>query len=57
MEKNIARYTLRISPVLLQKFEYIADFEGRSKNKELEQMIKHRIAEFEQKHGKIEIEK
>ena len=57
MEKNIARYTLRISPVLLQKLEYIADFEGRSKNRELEQMIKHRIADFEQQHGKIEIKK
>lgn len=57
MERNIARYTLRVSPVLLEKLEYIADFEGRSKNRELEQMIKHRIAEFEQKHGKIEIEK
>ncbi len=57
MDKNIARYTLRVNPVLLEKLEYIADFEGRSKNRELEQMIKHRIAEFEEKHGKIEIKK
>ena len=55
-KKNIARYTLRISPLLLQKLEYIADFEGRTKNRELEQMIKHRIAEFEEKYGKIETE-
>lgn len=57
MEKNIARYTLRISPVILEKLEYIADFEGRSKNRELEQMIKRRIADFEAEHGKIEIKK
>lgn len=56
MEKNIARFTLRVSPLLLEKLEYIADFEGRTKNRELEQMIKHRIAEFEQEHGKIELE-
>lgn len=57
MDKNVVRYTLRVSPILLEKLEYIADFEGRSKNRELEQMIKHRIAEFEEKHGKIELEK
>jgi len=56
MEKNIARFTLRVSPLLLEKLEYIADFEGRTKNRELEQMIKHRIAEFEREHGKIELE-
>ena len=32
---------------------YIAEYEGRTKNKELEQMIKKRIAEFEKEHGKI----
>ena len=56
MEKNIARFTLRVSPLLLEKLEYIADFEGRTKNRELEQMIKHRIAQFEHEHGKIELE-
>jgi len=54
MEGNLVRYTLRVSPQLLEKLAYIAEFEGRSKNKELEQMIKRRIAEFEETHGKIE---
>ncbi len=54
MEGNLVRYTLRVSPQLLDKLDYIAEFEGRSKNKELEQMIKRRIAEFEEAHGKID---
>ncbi len=47
------RYTLRINPVLLSKLGYIAEYEGRTKNKELEQMIKKRIAEFEREYGSI----
>lgn len=54
MEGNLVRYTLRVSPQLLDKLDFIAEFEGRSKNKELEQMIKHRIAEFEKQHGVID---
>ena len=50
-----ARYTMRIDRDLLEKFGYIAEYEGRTKNKEIEQLIKHRIAEFEEKHGKIEL--
>ena len=45
------RYTMRIDRNLLDKFEY----EGRTKNRELEQMIKRRIAEFEKEVGKIEL--
>ena len=51
-----SRYTLRTDPVLLEKLGYIAEYEGRTKNRELEQMIKHRIAAFEQEHGDIPIE-
>ena len=40
---------------MLDKFGYIADYEGRTKNKELIQMIKKRIAEFEEKNGEIEL--
>ena len=48
------RYTMRIDRNLLDKFGYIAEYEGRTKNRELEQMIK-RIAEFEKEVGKIEL--
>ena len=54
MKDNLPRYTLRISQNLLNKLDYIAEFEGRSKNKELEQLVKRRIAEFEKEHGTIQ---
>lgn len=53
MKDNLPRYTLRIPQELLDKLGYIADYEGRTKNKEIEQLIKKRIAEFEEKHGPI----
>ena len=55
MNELIARYTLRISKTLLDKLGYIAEYEGRTKNRELEQMIKKRITEFEKENGKIEL--
>ena len=51
MKENLPRYTLRIPQVLLDKLGYIAEYEGRTKNKEIEQIIKKRIAEFEAEHG------
>lgn len=57
MKDNLPRYTLRIPQLLLDKLGYIADYEGRTKNKEIEQLIKKRIAEFEQQHGQILTEK
>lgn len=53
MKDSLPRYTLRIPQELLDKLGYIADYEGRTKNKELERLIKKHIAEFEQLHGKI----
>ena len=53
MRDDKSRYTLRVSPELLEKLGYIAEYEGRTKNRELEQMIKKRIADFEKEHGEI----
>ena len=47
MKDTLSRYTLRVEQALLDKLGYIAEYEGRTKNRELEQMIKKRIAEFE----------
>ena len=55
MKDNLPRFTLRINKVLLDKLAYISEFEGRTKNKEIEQLIKKRITEFEASHGKISI--
>lgn len=56
MKDNLPRYTLRIPQQLLDKLAYIADYEGRTKNKEIEQLIKKRIAEFEEEHGTIAVD-
>jgi predicted DNA-binding protein len=56
MKDALSRYTLRVSPVLLDKLGYIAEFEGRTKNKEIEQLIKKRIEEFEKGHGMIKLQ-
>ena len=53
MTDNKARFTLRVDPELLEKLGYIAEYEGRTKNRELEQLIKRRIREFEAEHGEI----
>lgn len=56
MEDKILRYTLRMDRVLFAKFRYVAEYEGRSANKEIEQMLKKHVEEFEKEHGKIELE-
>ena len=53
MQDNKSRYTLRVDPELLEKLGYIAEYEGRTKNRELEQLIKKRIRDFEAEHGEI----
>ena len=54
---EMSRFTLRLSQELLDKLGYIAEYYGRTKNKELEQMILSRIRAFESKHGPISIVK
>jgi len=54
MRKNYPRFTLRVSPSLLEKIAYIAEYHGRTKNKEIEYILKKQIAEFERLYGVIE---
>ena len=44
-----------MAPELLEKLGYIAEYEGRTKNREIEQMIRRRIADFEREHGPIPV--
>jgi hypothetical protein len=53
MKNNLSNFTLRVPQILLDKLAFVASYEGRSKNKEIEQLIKKRIAEFEAAHGEI----
>ena len=55
MEEKLLRYTLRVDRTLFKKFRYIAESEGRSANKEIEQFLKKKVSEFEQENGKIEL--
>ena len=56
MKDKLLRYTLRVDRLLFQKFRYIAEWQGRSANKEIEQYIKKSVAGFEAEHGKIPVE-
>jgi len=53
MEDKLLRYTLRVDRMLFKKFRYIAESEGRSANKEIEQYLKKRVAEYEKANGNI----
>ena len=60
MEKNPskndnAKFTLRVDPVLLAKFKYVAEYNARSANRELEMLMRNRIEQFEKQKGKIEL--
>lgn len=54
-DENILRYTLRINRNLFKKFRYVAEYNGRSANKEIEQLMRIRVENFENNHGKIEL--
>ncbi|MDR0813416.1 MAG: TraY domain-containing protein [Oscillospiraceae bacterium] len=56
MDKDILRYTLRTNRELFRKFRYIAEYEGRSANREIEQFMKQRVKQFEEQHGEITAE-
>lgn len=49
-------YALRIPKETMNKLKYISDYYGRSANKEIEQLIKAHIRNFESEHGEISLE-
>ena len=53
MDDKLLRYTLRVDRELFRKFRYIAEAEGRSANREIEQYLKKRVAAYEEKNGVI----
>ena len=56
MEDKLLRYTLRVDRELFAKFRYIAESEGRSANKQIEQYLKKVVAKYEATHGEIELD-
>ncbi len=53
MTTDTAKFTLMIDAELLKKFRFVADYNARSANRELEVLMKKHIAEFEEENGKI----
>lgn len=53
MATDTAKFTLRIDAELLKKFRFVADYNARSANRELEVLMKKHISEFEKENGKI----
>ncbi len=47
------QYALRIPELTMDKLKYIAGYNGRSANKEIEQLILAHIAAYEDKFGEI----
>ena len=57
MRKDYPRYTLRIPKELLDKISYTAEINSRTKNREIENVLKRYIADYERLYGKINLEK
>lgn len=54
MENNIT-FTFRTSRETIDKIKYIADSNGRSTNKEIEQLVLKAIKDYETENGEIEL--
>lgn len=50
-------FSLRIPVELMDKLKYIADYNGRSANKEIEQLVIKHVRDFEKENGQININK
>lgn len=53
MRSELSKFTLRTDAELLKKFRFVADYNARSANREIEVLMKKHVDEFEKKHGKI----
>lgn len=56
MPFRLSKFTLRIDSELLKKIRFIADYNARSANREIERLIKEHVREFEARHGEIMID-
>lgn len=52
---NEKHFGLRVDAEILAKFRYACGYEGRSANSQLIQLMLKFIAEYEQEHGKIDL--
>ena len=52
MADKIVKFTFRTEEELLKKLRSVAEYDGRSANKELEILVKKHVAECEKDQGK-----
>lgn len=52
-KKEETKFTVRLHPSVAKKLVYIADYYGRSQNRQIDWLVKQCITEFEEKHGEI----
>lgn len=50
---KLSKFTLRVNREILKKFQYVAQYNGRSANQELIILLKKHVEEFEKQNGKI----
>jgi len=55
MSDDMLRYTLRVNRNLFKKYRRVAEYNGRSANKEIEQHMKRAVKSFEEEHGNISL--
>lgn len=55
MPSKIPQLGVRLDPALVNKLRFVAANSGRSMAKEIEQLVKVRIKDYEQKYGEIVI--
>ena len=55
MPSDIVKFTVRTDAQLLKMFRYVAEYNARSANREIELLIRKHIQDFEKKQGKIEL--
>ncbi|MDE6912221.1 MAG: Arc family DNA-binding protein [Lachnospiraceae bacterium] len=53
MIEKMSKFTVRVNEETLKKFRYVAEYNARSANRELEFLMKKHIDEFEKTHEKI----
>ena len=53
---NEKHFGLRVDGTILAKFRYVCEYEGRSANSQIIQLMLRFIADYEKEHGKIHME-
>ncbi|MDE7324625.1 MAG: hypothetical protein K2N73_18290 [Lachnospiraceae bacterium] len=56
MTTKISKFTIRVEDDTLKRFRYVAEYNARSANRELEVLMKRHIAKFEKEHGEIDLD-